>query len=473
MSPRTALFLLPSLSFFGCMDSATSMGGDYGLSPGGQQGIDDARDQVEQGGVPDPEDITVEGILNAHDMPLTGVTCEQTVCVNLAAGTGRIDTAESTSILVQVGYDTNIDPETWQRPDSEFTVVIDVSGSMSQEIAPIQRALRTMAGQLTPNDTIAIVIYGSTTAVLMNPVSGAMRSTIDAAIDSLHSGGSTNMEAGLSLGFETARAMAAASSAQRNARVLLFTDEQPNTGATDAGSFRRIIEDGADEDIGLTMFGIGDDFGSGLAYAIGDLRGGNWKYLATDTEVEQVFTENFGFLVTPVAYDLDLELATQSPLEAAYNVQGAGNSSDGSGAIVSAHVATLFLSSGHGASVLQLDPYGVGPDDILVADGGLTFETVDGDIVSQELSGVLGDEAGGYEEDAFSQTGTRKAAALINEGLTAIELCQAYKEGDVRRAADHVAATDARLTAEAEALGDPALLEELEFFKTLVHNAGL
>ncbi len=473
MSLRFPLFALSALALSGCSSAKMSGSMDYGLAPGGQQGIDNARDAVQGGEVPDPADITVEGILNDHDMPIEGDACEQTVCVDLAAGTGWIDAAEQSSVLVQVGYDSNIDPETWVRPDSEFTVVIDVSGSMAEEIAPIQRALRVMADQLTGNDTLAIVVYGSDTAVLLPPVSGSQRGAIDDAIDSLRSAGSTNMEAGLTLAYVTAQQMQQMSEGNRNSRVMLFTDEQPNTGATSIGSFRQIIEDGANEGIGLTMFGIGDGFSSGLAYSIGDLRGGNWKYLATNTEVEQVFTEGFGFLVTPVAYDLFVELQTRSPMEAAYNVQGAGNSSDGSGAVVSMHVSTLFLSSGHGASVLQLQAGGADPSDLRVAEGSLSFETVDGDVRTQEVSADLGDAAGGYQEDAFAQAGTRKAAALVNEGLTAIEICQAYKEHNVRRAAEHAAETDARLTAEAAALDDDDLRSELDFFKKLEHNAGL
>lgn len=466
-----SLLVLLSLTLAACTDS--SLSGDYGLAPGGQQGIDEARDLVESGEVPAPEDITVEGLLNQHDMPITGVPCEDTVCVNLAAGTGRIESLDATSVLLQVGYDTNLDPDTFQRPDSEFTVVIDVSGSMASEIAPIQRALRTLASQLTANDSVAIVTYGSDTEVLLAPTSGASTGVIEQAINALVSNGSTNMEAGLELGYATARSMALASPEEKNARVLLFTDEQPNTGATDPASFKGIIQAGADEGIGLTMLGIGDSFGTGLAYEIGDLRGGNWKYLATNAEVEAVFTNEFAFLVTPVAYDLGLELQAQAPLEAAYNVQGAGNSADGDGAVVSAHVTTLFLSSGHGASVLQLAASGLEPGQVDVAAGTLTFTTVEGDVVTREVAGALGDAAGGYGEDAFGQVGTRKAAVLVNEGLTAIELCTAYRDGDMDTVIGHVEATAARLEAEAEALNDDALRDELAFFLELMDNAGM
>jgi len=473
ITPRLtpSLLVLLSLTTAGCSDMA--MSGDYGLAPGGQQGVDEARDLVESGAVPAPEDITVEGLLNEHDMPITGVPCEETVCVNLAAGTGRLESLDQASVLLQVGYDTNIDPETFVRPDTEFTVVIDVSGSMEAEIAPIQRALRTLTTQLTPNDSVAIVTYGSTTEVLLAPTSGANTRGIQQAINALHSNGSTNMEAGLELGYATARSMAAGSPEEKNARVLLFTDEQPNTGATDPASFKGIIQAGADAGIGLTMLGIGDSFGTGLAYEIGDLRGGNWKYLATDAEVEAVFTNELAFLVTPVAYDLALELQAAAPLEAAYNVQGAGNSADGDGAVVSAHVTTLFLSSGHGASVLQLAASGLEPGQVDVAAGTLTFETVTGEIVTREIAGALGDEAGGYGEDAFAQAGTRKAAALINEGLTAIELCTAYRDGDMDTVIGHVEATAARLESEAEALDDDGLRAELAFFLALMDNAGM
>lgn len=458
-----SLLSLTLLTLTGCSDSAMS-GSGYGLTPGGQQGLDNARNQVENGQVPSPDDITVEGLLNEHDMPLEGAPCDEVVCMGLAGGVGRIDSLDADSVLVQIGFDTNIDADTWVRPPTEFTVVIDVSGSMDEEIAPIRVALLAMADQLTSADTLAIITYGSTTQVVLGPVSGADRSAITNAIEDLRSGGSTNMEAGLELGYEVAIDAATG----RNARVVLFTDEQPNTGATDPGSFKAIIQNGADHGIGLTMLGIGDSFGSGLAYEIGDLRGGNWKYLAAGDDIEAVFTDDFGFLVTPIAYDLEFELSTTSPLEAAYNVQGARD--DGT---ISALVTTLFLSEGHGASILQLETAGRDPDDTRVAWGSVTFETTDARIVTQELEGDIGQLAGGYDGDAFAEVGTRKAAVLINEALTAIELCQAYQAGRPESVRDMVAETEARLRSEATALQDPALQEEVAFFAELRANAGL
>lgn len=450
-----------------CSEGGMMSTGDMGLTAGGQQGIDYARDLVEQGMVPAPEDISVEGLLNEHDMPIVGEPCTEVVCVNLAAGTGRVDAHAQSSIFLQVGYDTDINGETWERPASEFTVVIDVSGSMSEVIDEIKLALRVMESELTAEDTIAIVAYGDSAQLVLPPTRGDQTGEIDNAISNLRSGGSTNMEAGLERGYETARLMATG----RNARVLLFTDEQPNTGSTSAGSFKFIIGQGADDNIGLTMFGIGDTFGSGLAYEIGDLRGGNWKYLATNYEIEHVFTDDFGYLVTPVAYDLDLQLTSDAALEAAYNVQG--SSASGGGTSIEVQVATLFLSEGHGASILQLAAGGRDPSDVQVAFGELSFETTGGDIVSMDLAGDIGTTAGGYEEDAFGQIGTRKAAVLVNEALTAIEICEAVQRGNPDSIAGLARATEDRLRAEAAALDDDALRWELDFFTQLMDNAGI
>ncbi|MSP55116.1 MAG: VWA domain-containing protein [Myxococcales bacterium] len=417
--------------------------------------------------VPAPEDISVEGLLNEHDMPIVGEPCVDVVCVNLAAGTGRVDAQDQSSIFLQVGYDTAINGETWERPATEFTVVIDVSGSMSELLKEIKLALRVMESELTAEDTIAIVAYGDSAQLVLPPTRGDQRDEIDDAISNLSSGGSTNMEAGLQRGYETARQMATG----RNARVLLFTDEQPNTGSTSAGTFKFIIGEGANDNIGLTMFGIGDAFGSGLAYEIGELRGGNLKYLAAEYEIEHVFTEAFGYLVTPVAYDLNLQLSSDAALEAAYNVQS--SSASGGGTDIEVHVATLFLSEGHGASVLQLAAGGRSPSDVEVAYGELSFETTGGDIVSIELAGDMGTAAGGYGEDAFGQVGTRNAALLVNEALTAIEICEAFHHGSAGSVAGLARVTEARLRAEAEALDDDALRRDVDFFAKLLTNAGI
>ena len=71
------------------------------------------------------------------------------------------------------------------------------------------------------------------------------------------------MEAGLKVGYETAFATAPAF--RGNTRLMLFTDEQPNVGRTDADSFIGMAEAASRRGIGLTTIGVGVQFDATLA----------------------------------------------------------------------------------------------------------------------------------------------------------------------------------------------------------------
>ena len=75
------------------------------------------------------------------------------------------------------------------------------------------------------------------------PTAGDQQLAIQRAIDGLAEGGVTNMEAGLRRAYELGRAARAAGRA--NVRIVLFTDTQPNVGATTPTQFAQLVTEGA------------------------------------------------------------------------------------------------------------------------------------------------------------------------------------------------------------------------------------
>ena len=152
---------------------------------------------------PEPDSIRPEEWINAFDYgdpPATGAGLALGV-----EGAFLVD-AEPDVATVRIGVSTReLDPI--ERPSANITFVIDTSGSMDirDRLGLVQSSLALLVRTLRPDDTIAIVTYGSDASSLLAPTAVArVADMIVAAIDSLAPDGSTNMEAGLLLGYQQA-----------------------------------------------------------------------------------------------------------------------------------------------------------------------------------------------------------------------------------------------------------------------------
>ncbi len=82
---------------------------------------------------------------------------------------------------------------------------------------------------------------------------------------------------------------------------MLFTDERPNTGATDAESFMGMAENASHGGIGLTTIGVGVQFGAELATKISSVRGGNLYFIRDAADIKTLFTGQLDYMVSELA----------------------------------------------------------------------------------------------------------------------------------------------------------------------------
>lgn len=133
-------------------------------TPGGAQDIRYFRGQVKAGAVPHPNVFTPEGLFSEHDLPgPDGAACAQLLCPVGAAMPAELTVQPDVRILAQLGFQTDIDAETFHRAPVNLVAVVDKSGSMSG--APLQTvkdSLHRVVDQLGPQDHLSIVLYGDT-----------------------------------------------------------------------------------------------------------------------------------------------------------------------------------------------------------------------------------------------------------------------------------------------------------------------
>jgi Ca-activated chloride channel family protein len=317
---------------------------------GGAQDASHFRDIAANVGLPHPESITAEGLLGDHDLTLpTGAACAKLFCLTTEAMPAALPTRSADRMFVGLGFTSNIDAATWHRAPLNLMAVIDKSGSMNgHPLAMVRASLRRLVGQMHDGDRIGIVLYGDTAAVYLAPTDLAgHRGDILKAIDHIASAGSTNMESGLKVGYDAA--FADAPRFAGTTRVMLFTDEQPNVGNTDADSFMTMAEDASQRGIGLTTIGVGVQFDDTLASKIASVRGGNMFFIAQDEDVVATFDKRLDTMVSELAHDLHLTM-TPAP---GYRISGVFGVPDGAmmqapeGA-VTVTVPTVFLSTNGG-----------------------------------------------------------------------------------------------------------------------------
>jgi Ca-activated chloride channel family protein len=323
---------------------------------GGAQDIGHFRSVAQDEGMPRPESLTLEGLLGEHDLDLkSSALCRQLFCLAAEAMPAALPTRPDDRYFVGLGFTSNTDAATWKRDPLNLVAVVDKSGSMDgPPLELVRQSLRQVVRQMGPGDQISIILYGDTAAVYLPPTPIATaRDKALRAIDAIRSAGSTDMESGLKVGYETA--FAAQPAFRGNTRLMLFTDEQPNVGRTDAASFIGMAEAASRRGTGLTTIGVGVQYDGALGAKVSSARGGNLFFLAKPEDVKSVFESQLDTMVSELAHDVRIAMTPR----AGYRISGVFGVPDalmteGKDGTVVVTVPTAFLSKNGGGIFLSL-----------------------------------------------------------------------------------------------------------------------
>ncbi len=448
----------------GLMDSG------MGATPGGVQDMGLARELVENGMVPNAECFSVEGMFSEHELGLEGEACDTTLC--LRGGLGLAPDLDGRDMAwFQVGLSSSLNIEEFTRPPLTVVACVDVSGSMGwsylgdegsdpSPAALTRRLLGALAAELGEGDQLAIVAFGSDVETVLTLTPGTEQDRIRRAIEELQDNGSTNMEAGLSRAFE----IAAEAGGEGQRRVMLFTDMQPNVGATTDTEFERMVVAAAGRDLGLTVFGMGMGLGQELLDAMVHLRGGNAFSLFEYDDVAELISDDWPWLACPIAHELKvlMTLPEGFKLGQAYGFPG-----DHDLRQAGMEVASVFLSKRRGAMLLRVEAEEAEALSALSLAGQIDFEDLSGQAHQTQLTatadGISVDARGhGYSQAAVART---VSLALMVDGMQRAAERYAVNRSD---AVDLMKQVVNRLASDIGATGDEALETELSFARDLL-----
>lgn len=277
---------------------------------------------LNQGRRPPPDAVRVEELINYFDYgyePPASRDVPFSVTTEIAPAPWH---AGRHLLLVGIkGYEV---PKS-QIPAANLVFLVDSSGSMQSpdKMALLKQGFAAMAGQLRPQDRVAIVAYAGSAGLVLPPTPGSDREAILAALDSLQAGGSTNGGAGIELAYAVAKQHFIKDGVNR---VILASDGDFNVGTVSVDALKAMVADRRRSGIGLTVLGFGSgNLNDHLAEQLANTGNGNYFYIDTINEGRKVLVDQLASTVLTIAEDVKVQIEFNPALVEEYRLIGYEN----------------------------------------------------------------------------------------------------------------------------------------------------
>ncbi|WP_227133950.1 vWA domain-containing protein [Halorubellus salinus] len=499
---------------------AAAESADVGLAAGGAKDANTFRRNVENDYLPIPSSLSYEGLFYDYYFDTgDGGSCSDLFCPRYAPAVSADPLSGEPERYLSVGLNSGLDADSFDRKRLNLVLVLDISGSMGSsfdryyydqygnkqtvedagsqsKMAVAKDALASLTEKLRPDDRLGVVLYSQDAAVAkpLNPVAETDMDAIRGHIhEDVQPGGGTNLDAGMDDALSLLEPHADADQTTYENRMIVLTDAMPNVGETsDEGLRGRLETAAAERNVHATFVGVGVDFNTEIVDEITSVRGANYYSVHSPAQFRERVVENFEYMVTPLVFDLSLELDAEGyEIEKVY---GSSAAEESTGEVLS--VKTLFASptsdgKTKGGVVLAkvsrtADAPGKGSLRLRASWADRTGET-------SERETTVEFPDGGPE--AFANTGVRKAVLLSRYADLLKRWMVDERERDGEPTTDGVAVYDddhlgeweqqseelsvsgeyrdrfrafaAHFEREMDVLGDDALEQELELLRTL------
>jgi Ca-activated chloride channel family protein len=308
-----------------------------------------ARRQILEGRWPDGSGVRVEEFVNYFRQDYAAP--EDGLAIHLDAAPWPFNPSGTT--LLRVGVQTR-SPESKPRLDAMVVFVVDVSGSMASgdKLALAQQTLLHLAAKLRPTDRVGIVSYNQQARVILWPTPASERAKIESAIEGLHAAGSTNVEHGLTTGYELALAEDGPAGPRR---VFLLSDGVANSGATSPNAILERVREAAKAGVDLTALGVGmGDYNDRLLEELANKGNGVYHYIDSMDEARRALGGDLGGALEFVARDAKVQVAFNQGVVSRYRLLGYENRALADADFRRNEVDAGEIGPGHAATALYL-----------------------------------------------------------------------------------------------------------------------
>jgi len=194
---------------------------------------------------------------------------------------------ESTKLSLVVRFGADGKKEDAPRRKLNLSLVLDRSGSMGG--TPLRQAIKAaqaLVGEMKDDDRVSVVIFDDSADTIVDPQLATDKKAIKERIGKARAGGCTNLSGGWLEGVKHVKKHLEQDAVNR---VLLLTDGQANMGTTDPKVLKKTSGEKAKEGVVTTTLGFGSGFNEDLLIGMAREAEGNFYFIETPEDVEQVF----------------------------------------------------------------------------------------------------------------------------------------------------------------------------------------
>jgi Mg-chelatase subunit ChlD/type II secretory pathway pseudopilin PulG len=319
-----------------------------------------AQASLEKGVMPEPASIRSEEFINAFDY--RDPEAPPGVPIAFAWERARYPFAQNRDLL-RFSLKT---AASGRAPGSALNIVLllDNSGSMERadRVQIIREALRVLAGQLQPQDTLSIVTFARTPRLFVDGVSGSQATEAVEKVSGLTPQGGTNLEDAMKLAYETALRHYLVNGINR---VVLLTDGAANLGNVDPAALKQSVETHRKQGVALDCFGIGwEGYNDDLLEVLARNGDGRYGFLNSPEEASNGFAHQLAGALNVAAADVKVQVEFNPRRVTVYRQVGYAKlqltkEQFRDNSVDAAEIGAA--EAGNALYVLQVDPNGEGP----------------------------------------------------------------------------------------------------------------
>ena len=192
---------------------------------------------------------------------------------------------------------------------AHLVFVVDTSASMGQpdRLPLVQQALNLLIDRLSDADRVTLITCANESRLHLEATSVRQRDRIRQAINAIQPSGSTNLLAGLQLGYATARR---SFSAKRINHIVLCSDGVANVGQTEADAVLKAVSEDRKKGITITCVGVGyGSYNDAFLESLANQGDGSYVFLDSSRQAQGVFVEQLAATMHVVAKDARIQVS--------------------------------------------------------------------------------------------------------------------------------------------------------------------